>query len=75
MRAIIRGLNAKAKVIETTFSHVDLNEVMDTGLFDLREAQEHPLWAQELYNFKDHVPETEIHCLCKQSANRYRVEI
>ncbi len=59
VRAIIRGLNAKAKVIETTFSHVDLNEVMDTGLFDLREAQEHPLWAQELYNFKDHVPETE----------------
>ena len=59
VKAIIRGLNAKAKIIETTMSDVDMNEVMDTGLFDLKEAQEHPLWAQELYNPDKHVPETE----------------
>ena len=59
VKAIIRGLNAKAKIIETTLSKVDLKEVMDTKLFNLEEAQDHPLWAQELYNFKDHVPETE----------------
>ena len=59
VKAIIRGLNAKAKIIETTNSQVDLRHVMDTGLFDLAEAQDHPLWAQELYHFKDHVPETE----------------
>ena len=59
VRAIIRSLNAKAKIIETTQSQVDLGDVMDTGLFNLEEAQEHPLWAQELYHFKDHVPETE----------------
>lgn len=59
VRAIIRSLNARARVIETTHSKVDLDEVMDTGLFHLDEAQEHPLWAQELYQFKDHVPETE----------------
>ncbi|MGB2294874.1 MAG: zinc metallochaperone GTPase ZigA [Candidatus Puniceispirillum sp.] len=59
VRAIIRSLNAKAKIIETTLSQVDLGDVMDTGLFNLEEAQEHPLWAQELYHFKDHVPETE----------------
>ncbi|WP_343565251.1 zinc metallochaperone GTPase ZigA [Kiloniella sp. b19] len=59
VNAIVRGLNAKAKILETTLSQVDLNEVMDTGLFDFEEAQEHPLWAQELYNFEDHVPETE----------------
>ena len=57
--AIIRGLNAKAKIIETTRSQVNLDEVMDTGLFNFETAQEHPLWAQELYNFKDHIPETE----------------
>ncbi|MEM7621528.1 MAG: zinc metallochaperone GTPase ZigA [Pseudomonadota bacterium] len=57
--SIIKGLNAKAKIIETTLSKVDLDEVMDTNLFDLEEAQDHPLWAQELYNFKDHVPETD----------------
>lgn len=59
VKAVIRSLNAKAKIIETTHSKVDLEEVMDTGLFDLEDAQNHPLWAQELYNFEDHTPETE----------------
>ncbi len=59
VRAIIRGLNARAKIIETVNSNVDINDVMGTGLFNLEEAQDHPLWAHELYNFKDHVPETQ----------------
>ncbi len=59
VKAIIRGLNAKAKIIETTLAQVDMNEVMDTGLFDFEEAQDHPLWAQELYNPEEHIPETE----------------
>ena len=59
VKAIIRGLNAKAKIIETTLAQVDMKEVMDTGLYNLEEAQEHPLWAQELYNPDAHVPETE----------------
>lgn len=59
VRAIIRGLNAKADLIETTLGQIDLDQIMDTGLFHFEEAQEHALWAQELYNFKDHVPETE----------------
>tara|TARA_B100000530_G_scaffold318845_1_gene250882 strand:+ start:391 stop:1599 length:1209 start_codon:yes stop_codon:yes gene_type:complete len=57
--AIILGLNAKAKIIETSLSQVDMKDVIDTGLFNLEEAQEHPLWAQELYNPNEHVPETE----------------
>ncbi|MEE3002743.1 MAG: GTP-binding protein, partial [Pseudomonadota bacterium] len=59
VRSIIRSLNSRAKIIETSQSKVDLDEVMNTKSFDLEEAQKHPLWAQELYNFKDHVPETE----------------
>ena len=59
IRAIIRGLNAKAKIIETNHSKVAMNEVMNTNLYDLKEAQNHPLWAQELYNPDDHTPETE----------------
>ena len=59
VKAIIRGLNAKAKIAETTLSQIDLDQIMDTGLYDLEEAQEHPLWAQELYNPDKHVPETE----------------
>lgn len=59
VRAIIRGLNGRAEIIETSHSEVSLDKIMDTNLFHFEEAQEHPLWAQELYNFKDHVPETE----------------
>ena len=59
VRAVIRGLNAKAKIIETNHSKVAMNEVMNTNLYDLKEAQNHPLWAQELYNPDDHTPETE----------------
>ena len=59
VKSIIRALNVKTKIIETILSQVDLDEVMSTGLFNLEEAQEHPLWAQELYGFKDHVPEAE----------------
>ena len=57
--AIIRGLNTKAKIIETTLSKVELKEVMDTKLYDLEEAQDHPLWAQELYNPNAHLPGTD----------------
>ena len=57
--AIIRGLNTKAKIIQTTLSKAELKEVMDTKLYDLEEAQDHPLWAQELYNPNAHVPETD----------------
>ena len=57
--AIINELNAKAKIIETSLPQVDMKDVIDTGLFNLEEAQEHPLWAQELYNPNEHVSETE----------------
>ena len=59
VEGIIRGLNAKAKIIKTKHSQIDLKEVLGSKLFNFQEAKEHPLWAQELYNLKDHVPETE----------------
>ena len=59
VKSIIRSVNAKAKIIESTHAKVNISEIIDTGLFDLADAQNHPLWAQELYNFKDHTPETE----------------
>jgi G3E family GTPase len=59
VKSIIRSLNAKAKIIDSTMSQVDLAQVMNTGRFNLEEAQDHPLWAQELNNHKEHIPETE----------------
>lgn len=59
VKSIIKGLNVDAEIIETNFSKVDINEVVNTKKFNLEEAENHPLWSKELYNFKEHVPETE----------------
>lgn len=58
-RKVVRALNPEAELIETTMAQVDLKTVIGTGRFDFDKAQEHPLWAKELYGFSDHVPETE----------------
>ncbi len=58
-RRIIRALNPDARLIEADHSRVDPDAIFDTGLFDFDRAQEHPLWAKELYGFANHVPETE----------------
>ena len=59
IKAVIKGLNTDAVVIETDYSDVPLDKVINTGSFDLEEAQNHPLWSKELYDFKNHTPETE----------------
>ena len=58
-RKIIRSLNADAKIIEVDQSDVAAEAILDTGLFDIDKAHDHPMWAKELYGFADHVPETE----------------
>jgi G3E family GTPase len=59
VRQIVRGLNADARIIETSQSRVKLDDVLNTRLFNDERAQEHPLWHKELFGFRDHVPETE----------------
>src|SRR4051812_23031797 len=58
-RAIVRALNADARIIETERSQVSLREVLDTGLFSFDAAHRHPTWFKELNGFRDHQPETE----------------
>ncbi|OWJ77922.1 GTP-binding protein [Haematobacter genomosp. 1] len=58
-RKIVRALNPDARLIETDFSRVAADDILDTGRFDFDRAHEHPLWAKELYGFENHVPETE----------------
>jgi len=58
-RKIIKALNPDARLIETDHSRVAPSAIFDTGLFDFDRAQEHPLWAKELYGFASHSPETE----------------
>lgn len=58
---IIRGLQAEAKIIETTESQVDISEIMNTGLFDFDSAARSALWIKELESgwHDTHTPETE----------------
>jgi G3E family GTPase len=57
-RTIIKALNPVARIVETDFGRVDLDEVLDTGLFNLEAAEANPLWFKELNGFSEHVPET-----------------
>jgi G3E family GTPase len=58
-RDIIRALNPVAELVETSMGQVALDRLLDTGRFDYDKAQEHPLWAKELYGYADHRSETE----------------
>lgn len=57
LKAIIKSLNPEARIVTTTQSHVALNDVVNTGLFDYEKAEASAGWLKELEN--EHVPETE----------------
>ena len=60
IKATLRVLNAKAKIIETKYGNVDLKEILNTNLFNFEEAEDYPGWAQELQGSGFvHTPETE----------------
>lgn len=54
---IIHKLNPEAKLIKTNHSKVDLDEVMNTNMFDFEKAEASAGWIKELEN--EHIPETE----------------
>ena len=57
LNAILRSLNTSAKIIPITHGKVDIQNVLNTGLFDFEKAQQSPGWLQEMRG--EHVPETE----------------
>ncbi len=54
---LIHKLNPGAKIIPTEFAKVDLKNILNTELFDMKEASESPGWLQSL---KDHSLTSEI---------------
>ena len=54
---IINKLNPEARIIPTNNSIVNLNEVINTGLFDFEKSENSAGWIKELEN--EHIPETE----------------
>ncbi|MCH2188323.1 GTP-binding protein [Candidatus Gracilibacteria bacterium] len=60
IKGVIKSLQADAKIIETTQSKVDINEIVDTGLFDFDKASMSPLWIKELEGGGHHTHTSEI---------------
>lgn len=46
LMAILRGLNSRARITLSEFGRVDLDQVLDTGLFDFEEASKAPEWLK-----------------------------
>ncbi|MEC9155598.1 MAG: zinc metallochaperone GTPase ZigA [Pseudomonadota bacterium] len=57
LTAILKTLNTSAKIIPIANGNVEIDNVLNTGLFDFERAQQAPGWLQEMRG--EHVPETE----------------
>lgn len=57
LHAILKALNTHAKIIPISAGKIDVNEVLNTGLFDFERAEQAPGWLKEMRG--EHVPETE----------------
>jgi len=57
LTAILKTLNTDAKIIPVEEGQVDVDSVLNTGLFDFEKAERAPGWLKEMRG--EHVPETE----------------
>ncbi len=57
LTAILKTLNTVAKIIPIENGRVNIEDVLNTGLFDFERAQQAPGWLKEMRG--EHVPETE----------------
>ena len=57
IEALIRSLNADAKIIRTINAEIDLSEIIGAERFDMDRAMNSAHWIKELNN--EHTPETE----------------
>ena len=59
LKAMLKALNPRAKLLESSFGKVPLNQVVNTGFFDITLASQTDLWQKELAMAGKHTPETE----------------
>lgn len=57
LHAILKVLNTRAKIIPISLGKVDIDDVLNTGLFDFEQAKKAPGWLKEIRGEK--IPETE----------------
>ena len=57
LEAILKTLNTDAKVLPISQGQIDVDAVLNTGLFNFERAEQAPGWLKEMRG--EHVPETE----------------
>lgn len=57
LHRILHTLNPRADIVPASFSTVDLDRILNTGLFNFEQASAAPGWLKEMRG--EHVPETE----------------
>lgn len=57
IKALLHKLNPSARIITSSFGKIEPEAILNTGLFNLNEAEQSSGWKKELE--KEHVPETE----------------
>ena len=57
LKAILKTLNTEARIIPIENGRVNIDDVLNTGLFNFENAQQAPGWLKELRG--EHIPETE----------------
>ena len=57
LKSYLHRFNPDAVVLESNYSHIPLNHVLNTGLFNLEASAQLPGWAEELQGH--HIPETD----------------
>ncbi|KAA2244767.1 GTP-binding protein [Chitinophaga agrisoli] len=75
LKALLRKLNADARIIESTNGVVPLKEILHTGLFDFDRTSQNAGWIAALEN--PHTPETEeygIHSFVYRSRQPFHPE-
>ena len=55
--AILKTLNTRAKIIPIANGNVNINDILNTQLFDFEQAEAAPGWMKEMRG--EHIPETE----------------
>ncbi len=64
VEALVRSLNAEARILRSTMGRVDPSEILGTTLFDMERASRSAQWVKELNN--EHTPETEEYGISSQ---------
>ncbi len=72
--SVIRSLNTDARIITTNYGEVNIDDIVDTGLFDYEQASQAPLWVKEMeWGWHAvHTPETEEYGISSFIYTRYQ---